>query len=177
MRIDIKQLETGGSVLEKSRNFEYQVDLSSAKLWGENPFVKPVHVIGSVTNRAGIVTVRYSVSYTKSGACSRCLTPMENDCADSFEHIILENLNKSDTPADVNDEFILAVDGVLDMDELVSADVLLSQDYTMLCSDECKGLCPKCGINLNESVCSCSTREPDSRFAALFKLMEQNENE
>ena len=44
-----------------------------------------------------------------------------------------------------------------------------------LCRQDCKGLCPSCGCNLNESVCSCGSKQADPRMAVLAKLLEGNE--
>jgi uncharacterized protein len=51
---------------------------------------------------------------------------------------------------------------------------LLELDTKNLCSDDCRGLCPGCGVNLNEGQCRCK-KEIDPRLAKLAQLLEQNE--
>ena len=57
--------------------------------------------------------------------------------------------------------------------DAVRADVLLSLPIKWVCREECRGLCPKCGANLNQGDCGCTFREEDPRLAALRKLLEE----
>ncbi|HOL80128.1 MAG TPA: DUF177 domain-containing protein, partial [Clostridiales bacterium] len=60
----------------------------------------------------------------------------------------------------------------LNLDDLLAEDIWLSMPVTILCSDDCKGICPSCGTNLNEETCSCK-KAVDPRLEALAKLLEQ----
>ncbi|PKM62010.1 MAG: nucleic acid-binding protein, partial [Firmicutes bacterium HGW-Firmicutes-21] len=66
-----------------------------------------------------------------------------------------------------NDEFILVENGLFDVSEFVQGSITLELPSRFMCSEDCKGLCPKCGHNLNESLCSCDKREIDPRLAIL----------
>lgn len=66
----------------------------------------------------------------------------------NFEHILVHELAGED-----EEEFIVCGDYTLDLDELVAMDILLELPTRILCREDCKGLCPKCGTNLNESTC------------------------
>ena len=57
------------------------------------------------------------------------------------------------------------------LDPLVTEDIFLSLPTKILCSEDCKGLCPKCGVNLNLGKCSCK-KEIDPRLAALKELLD-----
>lgn len=176
MRIDIKRLDSNSSAEERSLDFSCGIDMSDVRLWGEAPYPEPVWVEGRVSVRADIVTVNYRAKYTRFDICSRCLSPLKIAREDEFEHIILEG-NDDEDSADIPDGYIPAPDGIFDVDRLVLTDILLLQDGTSLCSPECKGLCLKCGANLNKETCSCVLNEPDPRFAALRELLEQSETE
>lgn len=65
-------------------------------------------------------------------------------------------------------------DGVLDLDELMGDVFLLNLDTKNLCSEDCKGLCPGCGANLNEESCRCR-KEVDPRLAKLAQLLEDQD--
>ena len=61
----------------------------------------------------------------------------------------------------------------LDLKEAVREELILAIDPFVVCDPECKGLCPKCGVNRNTDSCDCTTDEPDPRWDALRSL--QNE--
>jgi uncharacterized protein len=61
----------------------------------------------------------------------------------------------------------------LDLSEPVREEVVLAIDPYVVCDPECKGLCPRCGANLNVEVCGCSFDEPDPRWDALRALKEE----
>ena len=71
-----------------------------------------------------------------------------------------------------NDDYIETPDFTIELDEVVISDILLSLPQKFLCSDDCRGLCPKCGKNLNLGDCGCDKREIDPRLAILKQLME-----
>ena len=60
----------------------------------------------------------------------------------------------------------------LEVDELVYTEVILNLPSKHLCKADCKGLCFKCGKNLNEGDCGCKSDEPDPRFAKLRELLD-----
>ena len=67
--------------------------------------------------------------------------------------------------------YILVPDGKLDLSQLALEDVFLSLPSKLLCSEDCKGICPQCGKNLNEGPCDCK-KEIDPRLAALLDLLD-----
>ena len=74
------------------------------------------------------------------------------------------------------EEFIVCADDTLDLAPLVTEDILLELPTRILCREDCKGLCPKCGTNLNESTCDCNQdAEVDSRLSVLLTLLDQDD--
>jgi uncharacterized protein len=61
----------------------------------------------------------------------------------------------------------------IDLGEAIREELVLTIDRYALCRPDCRGLCPVCGKNLNETTCECSTDEPDPRWDVLRSL--QNE--
>ena len=51
----------------------------------------------------------------------------------------------------------------------------MERQYKDLCKEDCKGLCPKCGCDLNEKECSCTTKEIDPRWAVLKNFKPKSE--
>jgi uncharacterized protein len=108
------------------------------------------------------------ITYTYTACCDRCGAEISRDYTVSISRALVEALEgeESDT--------ILAVpDMKLDVDELVFSEVFMSLPSKFLCKEDCKGLCPQCGCNRNQTECSCSEREIDPRLAALADLLNQ----
>jgi len=78
-----------------------------------------------------------------------------------------ERLNKTGVDEDA---FIIDEQNILDIQEAVRQYELVSQPIKPLCKEDCAGLCPTCGINLNEKRCACKTETLDPRWEALLKL-------
>ena len=74
MLLDLKKLFDGA---QQSLPFSLELDLCDFEQWGEKPFQGPVALQGEVTNRAGIVTLRYQADYKLKASCARCLEPVE----------------------------------------------------------------------------------------------------
>ena len=60
----------------------------------------------------------------------------------------------------------------LDLDELIYSDIILLTPTKFLCKEDCKGLCPTCGKNLNEGDCACAKQQTDPRLEALRQLLQ-----
>ena len=162
MLIELKKIfENEGSVLALSR----EVDLSDLTQRGVSLFRTPVSVQGEFSNRLGIVTLSAKAHFTYCAPCDRCAEETETVFDIPIEHCLVTALND-----DENDDFLVVENMKLDVDELIRSDVLLSLPTKYLCSEDCKGLCSKCGANLNLGACSCP-KEVDPRLAALLDLM------
>lgn len=144
---------------------DYSLELFDYELFLTKPFTSPIKVVGKAVNTAGIATLTYCVDFTLSLNCDRCLEPFAHRFNYSFEQILVSSLSTD------NDEYILVEGGSLDLDELVLSDILLNLPSKLLCSRDCKGLCPKCGANLNHTTCLCAKKEIDPRLAALSDLL------
>lgn len=112
-------------------------------------FDQPVHVTGTFRNRAGIVTLDLTVDCVLTAECDRCLELFVRPYSYSFTHTVVLSVNRD------NDEYIVAQDAQLDVDEVAVTDLLLQLPTKLLCREDCKGLCMHCGCNLNTSSCDC----------------------
>jgi uncharacterized protein len=78
-------------------------------------------------------------------------------------------LRESDTNEEDPEVFLLEGD-FADVGEIITTEFILNMDQRLLCSEDCKGLCEKCGANLNEGPCACKS-DTDPRLAALGQLL------
>ena len=74
-------------------------------------------------------------------------------------------------PASSTSEFSVHEDAILDLAPLLRAEVMIATTNGLLCREECKGLCPECGTNLNHSTCDCSLDNIDPRLAGLKQFL------
>ncbi|MBP3415124.1 MAG: DUF177 domain-containing protein [Clostridia bacterium] len=165
MQLDLKQ----AFQLEGERvPIDAELDFSSLELDGAYPIPEPVKVTGLVENQNMVVVLRYRIRVGYTRACDRCLDMAHEDFDYSFSHILA-----AEDSGDTSDEIVVIPDFRLDLDELVREDIVLELPTKFLCSSECKGLCQKCGCNLNHTSCDCTLDEPDPRLAALRELLKK----
>jgi uncharacterized protein len=99
-----------------------------------------------------------------NGECYRCLDSVSQNVT-----IGLQELFGYPTPSAA--EFSIHDDAVLDLAPLLRAEVMLVTANGLLCRPDCKGLCPTCGINRNNSTCTCALDQIDPRLADLKKFL------
>lgn len=165
MFLDLKKifLDEGQSL-----SVQTKVDLSDIQQNSAALFPKPVEADINVKNRAGLVIFEADVNTDYSFGCDRCNVLSSRNFACKFRHILVTELSEES-----GDDYIEAPDYKLDTDALLRDDILLELPSKFLCKKSCKGLCPKCGKNLNEGECSCNMYEPDPRMAVLKQLLSE----
>ncbi|MPN13396.1 hypothetical protein SDC9_160717 [bioreactor metagenome] len=107
---------------------------------------------------SGLATVRLE------GECSRCLTPLEDDLeVDIQELFVYEDQSVAD-----DDEDLARMQGeLLDLEPTLRDAVVLDLPFTPLCREDCAGLCPECGANLNDEPDHTHGPGVDARWGAL----------
>ena len=107
--------------------------------------------------------------------CSRCLSPFSYPATLNIEEEYISTVDVvSGTPLPPPDEpssFIIDEHHVIDLTEAIRQYTLLAVPMKPLCREDCAGLCPKCGHNLNQGACSCPKQDIDSRWSELSKLL------
>ena len=162
MRLDVKSIiNTPGGGIE----FNEELDFSDVDFGGVCPAVRPVSVVGTVRNIAGMLRLTAELDTMLSCVCDRC-----GSAFDKSFHVSIERMLASELEDEENDEILLLDDGAFDLDELAREAFILNMDTKMLCREDCRGLCSGCGANLNFEACRCK-KEPDPRWAALQKLL------
>ena len=142
------------------------LDFSAETLGNAKPFLTPVRVQGTVTASADVVVLRAEISFIYHGQCDRCLRNYKKRYTLPIEHILVDTLSD-----DENDDFVLLQQYQLPLDDLVMSDMLLELPYKSLCREDCRGLCPFCGKDLNEGACDCKPETGDPRLEVLRQLI------
>lgn len=165
MRLNLKNIiRTPGASLP----FAFSMDISDLEWNGEKPIPRPVEVEGNVRNMAGALVLICQLSTVLDLTCDRCLKPFSQEKVVSYETLLATELEQEDS-----DDIVLLDDEELDADELLRDVFILAMDSKHLCSEDCKGLCHGCGVDLNVEQCRCQ-KEIDPRLAGLAKFFEQN---
>lgn len=165
MKLDVSSiLHTPGSVLP----FEMTLDLSGETFGSCKPVSEPVECSGQVRNTAGVLVLSGSLKTTLHGVCDRCAKPFDRETVIPVEAVLVRELANEDDC----DQWTFMLDGEnADLDEIMTTAFVLSMDSKLLCREDCQGLCPRCGKDLNDGPCGCRP-EIDPRLAALRKLLD-----
>lgn len=147
MLLDVKAIRvTPGASLP----FELEFDLSGLDFFGEHYLKEPVKTHGEVRNRAGVLEMRAEAEAVVDTVCARCLKPVHKTVTVKIRQPFATQLQDEE-----NDDILLITDDRIDVDDVVIQAIVLNLDRVYLCSPDCKGLCPRCGADLNEGPCSC----------------------
>ena len=149
--------------------FSVSVDLSDLCYGVSYPVTEPVVASGKVRNTAGVLMMEGELSTTIHGLCDRCATPFDREITFPINVVLVTELASEEN----EDEWVFPLEGdSADLDDIVRTVFVLNLDSKLLCKESCKGLCHRCGKNLNDGPCSCQ-KELDPRFAALKQLLEK----
>lgn len=103
------------------------------------------------------------------GECVRCLEPARMSIESEVEGYFAIS-GESDVEGLETDEFeYMPEDGIVDLTSCVTSAILVEVPVTFLCRDDCKGLCPRCGCNLNFETCDCDQQYDESNPFYVLK--------
>ncbi len=128
-------------------------------------FPDPLVLHLSLTGQSRGVLIRAEIRGQARGRCDRCLgevvVPLET-------HSYLE---AHESPIDPDDEALeISASGEVDLGPTLEEMVALALPMKRLCSADCRGLCPRCGQDLNQEQCQCRIEDTDPRLAVLESL-------
>ena len=123
------------------------------------------------------IRVQGELSTRVEVACARCLEPVERDIERNFDLLYRplgtdagrEEISVTTAEAEIG---YYTGDGLL-LEDVVREQVLLAVPIKIVCREECHGLCPHCGKNLNEGSCDCAVEQSDPRWNALRGLRDK----
>ena len=150
-------------------DFSDSVDLSDLLYGTCYPVSEPVLADGTVRNTAGVLVMKGNIRTTIHGVCDRCASEFDQDVDIPIDVVLVKELANEEN----EDEWVFPLEGNdADLDEILRTVFVLNMDSKLLCSEDCKGLCCRCGKNLNHGPCGCQ-KEIDPRLAALRQLLDK----
>lgn len=169
MRSVVKVKRT--QLLESSGPIRLEVEASHFSLDDLVTVVSDTCPVELRVTRAGSETrVKGSVQITLEESCDRCLTQFEEQLTGHFSVILTEDESLySDEAEDVYPFPPTQVE--FDFGPVISDAIRLERPMKQLCMVDCRGLCPRCGTNLNEADCGCQENTVDERWAPLKALL------
>ena len=166
MRIELDKLE--GQFAKFAHSYsadELVLDDEHARL------VEPPQITGRINRSGHEVRLRGRITARAEVDCDRCLKQVTVPIETSFDVTYVPASDYQEQGAAELQEEDLGIsiyeDEAIDIDELVREQVLLNIPARALCTEDCKGLCPICGANRNETPCECEARKADPRWGAL----------
>lgn len=191
MVVKIEEIEEGGLTLDETVSRDLLSDALS-HLGRDTGFRtdRPAPLKASLEKVSGSVLLKAEVSPHLMAPCKRCLSDVWMDLPVHFTLNLVPDSRPElkgedggaeggaaadqDRRRDRGGSFALAdadrepFDGrTIDLDPIVREQVLLALPASVLCREDCKGLCPQCGQNLNEAECGCERKVVDPRLAVL----------
>lgn len=167
MQIDLTSiLVTSGLSME----FEVTESIENLEILSKECGVdKLVTVKGKLTNELATIKLEGMINLSYSLQCARCLKEIHKEVSKHINESFIHTKNASDS-----DEYIYS-GKTLDIDKAVVDNILLNIPTKLICTEDCKGLCHKCGVDLNENTCQC-TPESDNNTFDVLKDFFQEEN-
>ena len=126
------------------------------------------------------IRLRGELSTGLESSCARCLEPVPQVVKREFELLYRplgvdagkDELSVTDAEAEIG---YYQGEGLL-LEDVLREQVLLALPLKVTCREECKGLCPQCGANLNQEQCSCTAPVEDPRWSALKEIRDRLEH-
>jgi len=125
----------------------------------------PVEATGEAVQLGGLYYVKGDMDATAKFVCARCLKPFEQHLAVAFSETFAPE--DAEVDFDEDDDVHMVTGEEIELDPVLQEDFLLAVPDFPLCDEDCKGLCPSCGVNRNEEACACKNERIDPRLAGL----------
>ncbi len=151
-------------------NFQFEKTVEELHL--DEPFVKNLSLDCKLDKSQHQIVVNCNLTIFAKLICDRCTKNFVKDYSSEFTLLYLFNQKEIDED-DVNTKYLSSADDKIDLEADVIDFANLSIPMKKLCSDECKGLCLRCGTNLNSNKCNCLDDEINPNWEPLLKLKDK----
>lgn len=163
MKIRLDRLYVGEHEVEHRESPDI-LDLDSDR------YRDPVHVVIRWDRRDPYIRVWLDISCNRQSQCDRCLSDFVYSLDTQAELLIQLRNEGIEDNEDPDYKVVSPSEQELDFTVDIRDAILLAVPSKMLCADDCKGLCPRCGVNLNEETCQCNTEVVNPQWEGLRKL-------
>ncbi len=163
MNLDLSKVVNG---LKSVADFQFEVTLT-------DEFLKEINAIDAseffMTGNVKKIEKRLMLTFDYKGIisfeCHRCLAEVKLNLSSCVTRELVEQFSE-----DEDDQFAVLENGAIKLIPILEEDILLNLPLQILCDEDCKGICPQCGTNLNSGKCTCDDEKIDPRLEALKNL-------
>lgn len=169
------QLESG-----KVYNFDWRMLFEETIIYDgiDFEFIGDMEVFAEVQRDKNQIIADVRISARCKAPCSRCLDTVVLDLEQNFRYFYTPCVSKEEKIAAEADDHVVVLEGdlgLLDLGDQVWECVIMALPEKVLCKEECQGLCPYCGMNLNYGRCDCFKKQVDPRLSPLSRLWKEIE--
>ncbi|MBQ7715664.1 MAG: DUF177 domain-containing protein [Clostridia bacterium] len=175
MKTDITALLNGrASSLDIDYGFMPDEAGSPVTLPEEIDIASPVRVRGKIADQNGVMSLHAGVTVKYSTVCDRCLDEINGELSFDVDKTVSTDEPPEGYEDDPSwDDVLFVEESAVDIDRSLVEEIAVRLPPYHLCSEDCPGLCPRCGKKLKDGVCTCKEeKEIDPRLKILQKLLD-----
>lgn len=157
--------------------FHFKGELEGIKidLGGRNiTIAEPIMYEGEVFKVNGEKVIDMRISFTYGESCNRCLEPSNHEIKTVLSGKLVEGKGEPDSEDEGYDEILYYQNDILNPMDYILNQVVVSLPMKTLCKSNCKGLCLKCGADMNKKTCDCILEDIDPRLEKLKNFFPKN---
>jgi uncharacterized protein len=178
MHIHIDQIPEQGLQLDFAERADVFPVLANMMKTGECGFLSPIKTTLRAIRIGDMVEVEGHLTTVVRLICGRCLieysTPLESNYALTYTRLVpglSEDAEQAEVQLNAADMGLIYFQGEeINLHDGIQEQIVLAFPLNAVCKENCKGLCPICGANLNDGNCNCVPESSDSKFAVLKNL-------
>ncbi len=162
------------AIVDEPLRFDFEVSFTVEELARESLVdISPVRIAGEVTLVEGGYSLSAGLSWVGKLECSRCLAPYDFSHEEDFSLVLYprKTISESELSLDKNDlDAYFYDEPIVPVAPIVEERIQIAIPMKPLCREDCRGLCPQCGVDRNVSECNCVVEFIDPRWRALQLL-------
>ena len=178
MKVSVSNIPEEGLSLKFVKNREWLENAVSSDQAESFTCIQDIQVSCTLRRLKENVFLEGSIGTVLELSCCRCLEAAMLPVDTAFRYTLVPLPDRQDSEIELDSEdleYSYYHDDAIDLEPLIFEQIILQIPIKALCRDDCRGLCPHCGANLNTATCHCGDAVVDDRFAVL-KTMKIQKN-
>lgn len=163
------------------KDLDFIVNIDTISYYGDElKFLTPINVKGAIYSLDNNIFLTCNIETKIETTCSRCLNKITYEYNTSINTELVQENDVDDDETD--DDILIYKEDVIDLGKIIEENIITNIPMKILCNEDCKGLCLKCGKDLNSNTCNCKIYDDeedeeeklDPRFLKLKQLLDQD---